>query len=58
MDHRWRIRRANETKPNAARVGLGIGLGVVSLGAAYLYAVRGNAIIFDLASGMAGMFCF
>jgi hypothetical protein len=49
---------ATGNKPNAVRIGLIIGLSLVSLGAAYLYAVRGNAIIFDLASGMVGMFCF
>jgi hypothetical protein len=50
--------RNEDAKPNVFRVALLAGVGLGLLGAAYLYAVRGTAIIFDLASGMAGMFCF
>lgn len=51
-------RRTSVAKPNTIRIALLAGVGLSLLGAAYLYAVRGTAIIFDLASGMAGMFCF
>ncbi len=52
------IGRSASTKPNAVRIGLGVAVGFALIGAAYLYTVRGTAILFDLASGMAGMFCF
>ncbi len=52
------IIRRHRAKPLVVRVGLGLMLGVVTIGAIYLYAVRGTAIIFDLAAGIAGMFCF
>ena len=52
------IIRRHSAKPLVVRVGLGLMLGIVAIGAVYLYAVRGTAILFDLASGMAGMFCF
>jgi len=32
-------------------------LGLALAGAAYLYAVRGSALLLDLASGVAGVFC-
>ena len=44
-------------KPPAVRIGLWLALGLLSLGAAYLYSVRGTAILLDLSSGIAGMFC-
>lgn len=44
-------------KPRAVRIGLWLALGLLSLGAAYLYSVRGVAILFDLSSGIAGMLC-
>jgi hypothetical protein len=44
-------------KPLAVRIGLWLALGLLCGSAAYLYAVRGNAIILDLANGLAGMFC-
>ena len=46
------------TKPLAARIALAVTLGVMLTAAFYLYAVRGNAIILDMANGLAGMFCF
>jgi hypothetical protein len=52
------IVRQHSAKPFVVRVGLGLALGIVTIGAVYLYSVRGTAILFDLASGMAGMFCF
>ena len=50
------LERSSE-KPRAVRIGLWLGLGLLSLGAAYLYSVRGTAILLDLSSGIAGMFC-
>ena len=55
--HETMIRRQG-AKPLVVRIGLGFMLAVATIGAIYLYAVRGTAIIFDLATGMAGMFCF
>jgi hypothetical protein len=46
-----------QTAPRPVRIALGLMLGLLCLGAAYLYAVRGNAIILDLANGLAGMLC-
>jgi hypothetical protein len=46
-----------DAKPVAVRVGLWLALALLCGSAAYLYAVRGNAIILDLANGLAGMFC-
>ena len=43
--------------PRAVRVGLWLALGVLTLGAVYLYSARGTAIILDLSSGIAGMLC-
>jgi hypothetical protein len=43
--------------PRPLRIALGFMLGSLCVGAAYLYAVRGNAIILDLANGLAGMLC-
>jgi hypothetical protein len=46
------------TRPSAWRkVVFGL-IALALVGAGYLYLVRGNAIILDLASGMVGMFCF
>jgi hypothetical protein len=44
-------------KPRAVRVGLWLALGLLTLGAVYLYSVRGIAIVLDLSSGIAGLFC-
>jgi hypothetical protein len=43
--------------PLAVRIGLAVAIGLLMVGCAYLYAVRGNAIILDLANGFAGMIC-
>jgi hypothetical protein len=43
--------------PKAVKVGLWLLLTALGAGAAYLYAVRGNAIILDLSSGIAGLLC-
>ena len=50
--------RSSDVQPFAVRIGLAGALGLLLVGAVYLYAVRGTAIILDLANGMAGMFCF
>ncbi len=50
--------RGSDIQPFAVRIGLGGVLAMVLVGAVYLYAVRGTAMILDLANGMAGMFCF
>ena len=52
------VSRSTATQPFAVRIGLAGALGMVLVGAVYLYAVRGTAILLDLANGMAGMFCF
>ena len=44
-------------KPRAVKVALWLAFAVFLAGAAYLYAVRGVAILFDLSSGIAGMLC-
>lgn len=44
-------------KPRAVKIALWSALALVLLGAAYLYAVRGVAILYDLSSGIAGMLC-
>lgn len=44
-------------KPRAVRIALWTVLAFAGIGAAYLYAVRGNAIILDLSSGIAGLLC-
>jgi len=43
--------------PRPVKVGLWVGVGLLLLGAAYLYAVRGTAILLDLSSGIAGLLC-
>jgi hypothetical protein len=45
------------TAPRPLRIAVGVALAFLCLGAVYLYAVRGNAIILDLANGLAGMLC-
>jgi hypothetical protein len=50
------LERSTE-KPRAVRIGLWLALGLLTLGAAYLYSVRGIAILFDLSSGIASMLC-
>ncbi len=50
-------REQSTEKPRAIRIGLWLVLGLVTLGAAYLYSVRGIAILLDLSSGIAGMLC-
>jgi hypothetical protein len=37
---------------------IGGSVGALALGAAYLYAVRGTALLLDLAAAAGGMFCF
>lgn len=44
-------------KPRAVKIGLWLALGLLLIAAAYLYAVRGIAILYDLSSGMAGLLC-
>jgi len=44
--------------PLLARVALAAGLGCVLAGAAYLLAVRGEALILDLAAFSQRLFCF
>lgn len=47
----------NTQGPRVVRVGLCLALGLLILGAVYLYSVRGIAILLDLSSGIAGMLC-
>jgi hypothetical protein len=43
--------------PPAVRVALAVAIGLLVVGCTYLYAVRGDAMILDLANGFAGMLC-
>lgn len=44
-------------KPRAVKLALWSMLALALIGAAYLYAVRGVAILYDLSSGIAGLLC-
>jgi hypothetical protein len=51
-------RRPDAATPRSVRIALAAAVGLLGFGAAYLYAVRGNAMILDLANGLRGMLCF
>jgi len=53
-----RIAAAGAGMPLLARVALATGLGCLLAGAAYLLAVRGEALILDLAAFSQRIFCF
>lgn len=57
MDRFDQTPEASASAPRALKAGLWLGLGLLVAGAIYLYAVRGNALILDLSSGLAGMLC-
>lgn len=44
--------------PRGAKIGIGMGVGLLLAGALYLYAVRGNAMLLDLAQMTRAVFCF
>jgi hypothetical protein len=45
------------TAPPLLRLGFAVLIGLLGIGAAYLYAVRGTVIFFDLANGLGRMMC-
>jgi hypothetical protein len=53
-----RIAAAGAGMPWLARLALATGLGCLLAGAAYLLAVRGEALILDLAAFSQRIFCF
>ena len=42
----------------APRAALALAVALLVAGGAYLYAVRGTALMLDLATGMQGLWCF
>jgi hypothetical protein len=46
-----------ETAPRPLRIAIGVALGLLCVGAVYLYAVRGTAIFLDMFNGVAGLMC-
>lgn len=44
--------------PRGVKIGVWMSVGMLLAGALYLYAVRGNAMLLDLAHLSRAMFCF
>ena len=57
-EHQGRDADAAAGMPALLRLGLAAGLGVLLAGAAYLIAVRGEALLLDLAAFSQRIFCF
>ena len=47
----------NTSAPVSLRIAVGVVLALTCVGAAYLYVVRGEAMILDLANGIGRMLC-